>query len=60
MTVKELIERLQTMPQDAEVYVSDWNEGYREDCPLEQAGGVHLHDGQVVLACDCGEATHGD
>lgn len=33
MTVKELIEKLQTLPHDAVVYIEDWNEAYADPTP---------------------------
>jgi hypothetical protein len=34
MTVKQLIEMLQTFPQDLPVYLADWSEGCAADIPL--------------------------
>ena len=38
MTVKQLIELLQTLPQDLPVYLADWSEGYAADIPLDHVG----------------------
>jgi len=35
MTVKQLIEQLQALPQDLPVYLADWNEGYAADIPID-------------------------
>ena len=35
MTVKQLIELLQALPQDLPVYLSDWNEGCEPDISLD-------------------------
>ena len=35
MTVKQLIELLQTLPQDLSVYLADWSESYAADIPLD-------------------------
>jgi hypothetical protein len=35
VTVKQLIEMLQTLPQDLPVYLADWSESYAADIPLD-------------------------
>lgn len=47
MTVKQLIEHLQTLPQDLPVYLVDWNEGYMPDIPIDYVG--QGYDGQQQL-----------
>lgn len=34
LTVRALIEKLETLPPDLPVYLGDWNEEYEEDWPL--------------------------
>jgi hypothetical protein len=40
MTVAQLIEALQAMPQDLPVYLGDWNEGYAADIPIDHDPGA--------------------
>ena len=35
MTVKQLVEMLQALPQDLPVYLGDWNECYAPDIPID-------------------------
>lgn len=58
-TIKELIEILQSLPQDALVWESSWHSNEPMDVsdkymPLK----VYEHDGEVRLYVDDGEATH--
>ena len=49
MTVKQLIELLQALPQDLPVYLSDWNEGYAADIPLDHVDAGREVDGPQLL-----------
>ncbi len=44
MTVKQLIELLQTLPQDLPVYLADWSEGYMPDVEIG-----HEENGRQLL-----------
>ncbi len=48
MTVKELIEVLQTLPPTAMVLLADWSEGYAEPVDLEKSE-IELDDNKVIL-----------
>jgi len=49
MTVKQLIELLQTLPQDLPVYLSDSNESYAADIPLDHVDAGREKDGPQLL-----------
>ena len=44
MTVKQLIELLQTLPQDLPVYLADWSESYAPDIAIG-----HEENGRQLL-----------
>lgn len=44
MTVKQLIELLQALPQDLPVYLRDWNEGYEPDVEIDATDEKDVSD----------------
>jgi hypothetical protein len=49
MTVKQLIELLQALPQELPVYLADWNECYASDIPIDHVDTGYEADGQLLL-----------
>jgi hypothetical protein len=47
LTVRALIEKLETLPPDLPVYLADWNEEYEEDWPLVEEL-IHVLPPRVV------------
>ena len=47
LTVRDLIQKLETLPADLPVYLADWSEEYAEDWPLVEQS-LHVLEAKIV------------
>ena len=47
LTVRDLIQKLETLPADLPIYLADWNEEYEEDWPLVEEN-IHTLEARAV------------